>query len=118
MKKILALTALGLVCLVSYATADSFTELSVPWHRVNSYNYAYGDWKADTAFCVLNHTSVDTTAVFTLNDVDLPGIFAQGKSATDTATVALFVIYADSAVASTVNFKAATAALQQNFSDN
>lgn len=116
------LMALALIALVTTIAVPAHAEWTrpedVPWYKPNASNIANPLNAPDTTWSPLAASKVDTTMLFRIDDCDLMSIMQGGKSASDTLVVANFIIYSDSSVASTVSFKATTAKLQANFSNN
>lgn len=118
----LAMLMVTLVVLALSTVAPAHAEWSepekVPWYKPNASNIANPLNQPDTTWSPLAASKPDTTLSFRLEDCDLMSIMQSGKSASDTLVCANFIVYSDSTVASTVSFKATTAKLQANFSDN
>jgi len=79
--------------------------------------YAVNGPRADTLWTVGADSKADTTAAFNLLDCDVPNLnqFGVVVTANDSIPFAHIVFSGDSTVTNTVNFKAATAAVQVNW---
>lgn len=116
----LLLLAAGLTLASSVAQARWSDPQPLPWNRLRSWNvYGYAV-SQDTLFEHLEGAKVDTSGSFNLLDADVPNLNQYGVvvTANDSIPFAHVVIYGDSSVTNTVNFKAATCAFQVNWGSN
>lgn len=76
-------------------------------------------WARDTLTIPMAAAKVDTSAEFSLLDCDMPTPIDYGRTATtgDSTAFAFVCLVADSGVASSVNWKNTTVALQVNYGD-
>ena len=109
----------GLVLALALLTVSSahagWVSDQLNWVRSNSTDGLYFKSQVTTGAA----SKVDTTEAFSLDDADFPPI-AVGLNGTtlDTVVVAKLVIYGDSTVASTINFKDASVSIQANAGSN
>lgn len=114
----LALTALALASFTATANAG-WTVEDVKWRHFGRGNLGFSEQgtsrMSDTMYVSAAPARADTTASWSMLDVDAIGYIEQGSAAADSIASAYFVIQADSSVASSVNFKNTTVTLQVNY---
>lgn len=97
--------------LVSVASAGRWVERQVPWQRSNTTDGLYFQSPTTTGAAA----KVDTTSSFSLNDAQpFPLSLGWGGTTLDTVVVAKLIIYADSSVASSIDFGSTSVSIQAN----
>lgn len=99
------------VIVATQAVAGRWVEQQIPWQRSNATDGLYFQSIVTTGAAA----KVDTTAAFSLNDaVPFPLSLGWGGTTLDTVIVAKLVIYADSSVASSIDFGSTSVSIQAN----
>lgn len=121
MNRLTSRIALACALFVSLAVGFAATaraewvQQDIGWLRQRSYNVGT---KQDSLWTTFAASKVDTSTGFNMDDVDFINLGEYGRSSGDSTQLGKLVIYADSSVASSVNFKATSCKFQINYSAN
>jgi hypothetical protein len=115
---VVLLCATALTLISGVASARWSEPQPVSWTRYNASNVTGFPNSPDTIACRLEASNVDTSASFNLMDCDMPYLPQNGTIVADSLVFAYVTVFSDTSIASTTNFKAATCAVQVNWTNN